>query len=59
MKLLLDMTIMWICQNESLVKVDYLTLVIMDFFRGRQISWFFSKLVESFLAVLNFHDLEF
>jgi hypothetical protein len=29
-KLVLDMTIMRICQNESLVKVDFLTLIIMD-----------------------------
>ena len=30
-KLVLDMTIMRICQNESLVKGDFLTLIIMDF----------------------------
>jgi hypothetical protein len=29
-KLVLDMTIMRICQNESLVKADFLTLIIMD-----------------------------
>jgi hypothetical protein len=31
MKLVLDMNIMRICQNESLVKADFLTLIIMDF----------------------------
>jgi len=32
---------------------------ISGFFRGSQISRFSSKLVEFFLAVLNFHDPEF
>jgi hypothetical protein len=31
MKLVLDRTIMRICQNESLVKADFLALIIMDF----------------------------
>ena len=31
MKLVLDTTIVRICQNESLVKADFLTLIIMDF----------------------------
>jgi hypothetical protein len=31
MKLVLDMTIVRICQYESLVKADCLTLIIMDF----------------------------
>jgi len=33
MKLLLDMTIMRIYQNESLVKADFLTLIVLDFYK--------------------------
>jgi hypothetical protein len=42
--------------NKNINGVQYR---ISGFFRGSQISRFSSKLMDFFLAVLNFHDLSF